>query len=52
MQNFQILDSEDQSRLIKKMLKAQELDETRWVPREVQCFINAQQGRRPAARSS
>ncbi|HEV7716297.1 MAG TPA: UvrD-helicase domain-containing protein, partial [Steroidobacteraceae bacterium] len=40
VQNFQILDSEDQSRLIKKMLKAQDLDDTRWVPREVQYFIN------------
>jgi DNA helicase-2/ATP-dependent DNA helicase PcrA len=39
-QSFQILDSEDQLRLIKKILKAMELDETRWVPREVQWFIN------------
>jgi len=35
-QSFQILDSEDQLRLIKKLLKAQNLDEARWVPREVQ----------------
>ena len=48
-QGFQILDSEDQQRLIKKLIKALELDETRWVPREVQCFINKQQGRGPAA---
>ncbi len=41
-QNFQILDSEDQARLLRKVLKALELDETRWVPREVQWFINAQ----------
>ena len=33
-QSFQILDSEDQQRMIRKMLKAQDLDETRWVPRE------------------
>src|SRR5262249_44518922 len=39
-QNFQILDAEDQGRLIKKMLKAQDLDENRWSPREVQSFIN------------
>ena len=51
-QGFQILDSEDQQRLIKKLLKAAELDETRWVPREVQWFINAQQGRGPAGRST
>jgi DNA helicase-2/ATP-dependent DNA helicase PcrA len=49
VQNFQILDSEDQGRLIKKMLKAQDLDETRWVPREVQYFINSNkdEGLRP-----
>ena len=35
VQGFQILDSEDQQRLIKKMLKAQNLDETRWIPREI-----------------
>ena len=41
-QSFQILDSEDQGRLLRKVLKALELDETRWVPREIQWFINAQ----------
>src|SRR5688572_987119 len=49
VQNFQILDSEDQSRLIKKMLKAQDLDDSRWSPRELQSFINSNkdEGRRP-----
>src|SRR5450755_246864 len=49
-QGFQILDSEDQARLIRKILKAQDLDETRWVPREIQWFINSNkdEGRRPA----
>jgi DNA helicase-2/ATP-dependent DNA helicase PcrA len=49
VQGFQILDSEDQLRLIKKMLKAQNLDETRWVPREIQYFINSNkdEGLRP-----
>jgi DNA helicase-2/ATP-dependent DNA helicase PcrA len=49
VQNFQILDSEDQGRLIKKMLKAQDLDDTRWVPREIQYFINSNkdEGLRP-----
>jgi DNA helicase II / ATP-dependent DNA helicase PcrA len=49
-QGFQILDSEDQQRLIRKVIRAAELDETRWVPREVQWFINANkdEGRRPA----
>jgi DNA helicase-2/ATP-dependent DNA helicase PcrA len=48
-QGFQILDSEDQQRLIKKVLKAAELDESRWTPREVQWFINnhKDEGRRP-----
>ena len=41
-QAFQILDSEDQSRLLRKVLKALDLDETRWVPREILWFINAQ----------
>jgi DNA helicase II / ATP-dependent DNA helicase PcrA len=49
-QGFQIIDSEDQQRLIKKVIRTRELDETRWVPREVQWFINANkdEGRRPA----
>jgi DNA helicase II / ATP-dependent DNA helicase PcrA len=48
-QGFQILDSDDQQRLIKKIIRAAELDETRWVPREVQWFINSakDEGRRP-----
>jgi DNA helicase-2/ATP-dependent DNA helicase PcrA len=41
-QAFQILDSEDQSRVLRKVLKALDLDETRWVPREILWFINAQ----------
>ncbi|NHA15852.1 DNA helicase II [Thioalkalivibrio sp. XN279] len=40
-QTFTVLDSEDQLRLIRRMLKSMELDENRWVPREVQWFINA-----------
>jgi len=48
-QGFQILDSEDQQRLIRRLLKGLELDENTWVPREVQWFINNQkdEGRRP-----
>ena len=48
-QGFQIMDSEDQQRLVKKVIRAAELDETSWVPREVQWFINARkdEGRRP-----
>jgi DNA helicase-2/ATP-dependent DNA helicase PcrA len=49
-QTFQILDGEDQLRLIKKIVKAKELDEARWVPREIQYFINhnKDEGHRPA----
>ncbi len=39
-QGFQILDGEDQLRLVKKIVKAMELDEARWVPKEIQWFIN------------
>ncbi len=48
VESFQIIDSEDQQRLIRKLIKAQQLDETRWVPREVQWFINSNkdEGRR------
>jgi DNA helicase-2/ATP-dependent DNA helicase PcrA len=47
---FQILDSEDQQRLIKKIIRGQGLDETRYVPREVQYYINKlkDDGVRPA----
>jgi len=49
VQGFQILDSEDQLRLIRKLIKAQGLDESRWIPREVQGFINSNkdEGHRP-----
>ena len=48
-QGFQILDGEDQQRLVKKIIKGLGLDDTRWVPREVAWFINAQkdEGLRP-----
>jgi DNA helicase-2/ATP-dependent DNA helicase PcrA len=49
-QNFQILDSEDQRRLLKRVLRALELDEDRWPVRQFQGFINArkEEGLRPA----
>lgn len=48
-QNFQIIDSDDQLRLIKRLLKSLEIDDSRWVPREIQWFINGQkdEGLRP-----
>ncbi len=41
-QNFQILDSDDQLRLVKRVYQSLELDEDRWPPRQAQWFINAQ----------
>jgi DNA helicase-2/ATP-dependent DNA helicase PcrA len=41
-ETFQIMDSEDQLRLIRRLIRALDLDENEWVPREVQWFINAQ----------
>ncbi len=48
-EGFQIMDSDDQVRLIRRMLRALELDENVWVPKEIQWFINAQkdEGLRP-----
>ena len=48
-QNFQIIDSDDQLRLIRRVIKVQDLDEGAWPARQVAGFINAQkdQGRRP-----
>ena len=41
-QNFQILDSDDQLRLVKRVCRELELDENRWPPRQAQWYINAQ----------
>jgi DNA helicase-2/ATP-dependent DNA helicase PcrA len=48
-QNFQIIDSDDQLRLVKRLLRNLEIDDSRWVPKEIQWFINAQkdEGLRP-----
>ncbi len=42
VENFQILDSDDQLRLVKRVMRALELDEQRWPPRQAQWWINAQ----------
>ncbi|MGQ8364540.1 DNA helicase II [Glaciecola sp. 1036] len=39
-QNFTIMDSDDQYRLIKRLLKALNLEEKHWPPKQVQWFIN------------
>ncbi len=47
---FQILDSDDQLRLIKRVIRGLGLDEDEWPPKKVQGFINGNkdQGLRPA----
>jgi len=48
-QNFTILDSDDQYRTIRRLLRSMEIDESNCPPREVQWFINARKddGLRP-----
>ena len=48
-EGFQIMDSEDQHRVVRRMVRGLELDENVWVPKEIQWFINAQkdEGLRP-----
>ena len=48
-QNFQIIDSDDQQRLVKRVIRALDLDEAQWPPKQAQWFINAQKekGLRP-----
>ena len=48
-QNFQILDSDDQQRLVKRVIRELGLDEQRWPARQAQWWINAQkdEGLRP-----
>ena len=47
-QGFQILDSQDQLRLVKRVIQAMELDVDKWPPRQMQWFINGckDEGRR------
>lgn len=40
-ENFQILDSDDQLRIIKRLMRELNVDETRLPPRQVQGFINS-----------
>lgn len=53
-QDFQILDAEDQQRLVKRIIRELDLDEQRWPARQAAGFINAQkdEGRRAAALSA
>lgn len=49
-QSFQILDSDDQYRLIRRVLKSLDMDEAKWPPKQAQGFINARkdEGKRPS----
>ena len=40
-QGFQILDSQDQQRVIKRLIKAMDLDESQWPAKQAQGFINS-----------
>ncbi len=46
---FQILDAEDQQRMLKRIIKGLGLDDSKWPPRQAQGFINARkdEGLRP-----
>lgn len=48
-QDFQILDSDDQYRLLRRIIKALNLDESKWPPRQAMWYINAKkdEGLRP-----
>lgn len=41
-ETFQILDSDDQQRLIKRIMRSLSIDDTRWPPKQAQWFINKQ----------
>jgi DNA helicase II / ATP-dependent DNA helicase PcrA len=48
-ENFQILDSDDQYRLVRRVLKSMDLDEKHWAPKHIQWYINGNkdEGLRP-----
>ena len=39
---FQVMDSDDQLRVIKRLVKSLNIDDTKWPPKQVMWFINAQ----------
>ncbi len=49
-QSFQILDSDDQLRMVKRVVRELDLDESRWPPKQAQWFINhnKDEGLRPS----
>jgi DNA helicase II / ATP-dependent DNA helicase PcrA len=47
---FQVMDSSDQLRVIKRLVAGMNLDETKWPPKQIQWFINAQKDEGKRAR--
>ena len=41
-ENFQVLDSDDQLRMIKRVMRENQIDESQWPPKQAQWFISAQ----------
>jgi DNA helicase-2/ATP-dependent DNA helicase PcrA len=41
-QGFQILDADDQQRLVRRIIREMNLDDSKWPPRQAQWFINQQ----------
>ena len=41
-QSFQILDSDDQQRMLKRLIRTMELDESQWPAKQAQWYINGQ----------
>jgi len=41
-QSFQILDSDDQQRMLKRIIRGMELDDAQWPAKQAQWYINAQ----------
>ncbi len=50
-QNFQILDADDQHRVLRRLIKEEGMDENQWPARQAQWYINARkdEGQRPDA---
>ena len=42
VEDFHILDSDDQLRLIKRILRSLQIDEDKWAPKQCQWYINSQ----------
>ncbi|MCH9770130.1 MAG: DNA helicase II [Gammaproteobacteria bacterium] len=49
VEGFQILDADDQQRLVKRIMRSLELDDNKWPPKQAQWFINhcKEEGKRP-----